>query len=183
MVSFAEPEKLALIFDGDNRQEWQRTDYIMQHLAIAPDEVIADVGAGTGYFSAQFIRHSKAGKVYAIDLEPNMQAYLAKRFTGEPRVQVRGCAADNPQLPEDVDSVFIANSYRFMAQRPRFLAHLAAQLAPSARVVIVDYKGSNARVSPEMAIAEVIAAGFEIYHFDRDGCPDHYLLSFRPQQG
>lgn len=183
MVSFTEPEKLALIFDGENRQQWQNTRYIMDTLNVGPGSIIADIGAGTGYFCQQFINNTPAEKIYAIDLEPNMLTYLQQRFANQPRIVCRACEPANPHLPDDVDTVFIANSYRFITERTEFLARLYEQLPQKARVIIVDFKGSNARVTPEMAMKEVISESFEIYHYDRDGCPDHYILSFRlPEQ-
>ncbi len=177
MVSFAEPEKLAFIFDGENRQQWQNTDHILATLDIKQNEVVADVGAGTGYFCQQFVSRTGVGHIYAIDLEANMVAYLENRFIEEPRISCLSCTADDPSIPEGVDTVFLANSYRFIKDRKTFLAKLKEQITAEARVVIVDFKGSNARVTPEMAIQEVKDAGFEIVNFDRDGCPDHYILS------
>lgn len=179
MVSFTDPHKLAQIFDSDHRQQWQRTDYILQVLNLKSSEVVADVGAGTGYFCQQFLEFTMAKHIYAIDPEPNMQVYLTERFSHEPRLTPRQCGYDNPQLPSDTTTVFMANSYRFIQSRSTFLQQLSAQLPLNARVMIVDYKGNNARVTPEMVISEVIAAGFELYHYDRDSCPDHYILSFR----
>lgn len=179
MVSFAEPEKLTLIFDGENRQEWQNTSYIIDYLNIAQHEVVADLGAGTGYFCQQFLTHTAAAKIYAIDLEPNMRTYLQQRFANVSNLTCAACTPTDPCLPDDVDLVFIANTYRFITDRIAFLANLKQQLPEKARVVIVDFKGNHARVTPAMAMMEIIAAGFEIYHYERDSCPDHYLLSFR----
>lgn len=179
MVSFAEPEKLTLIFDSDQRQSWQNTSHIIDYLSIKSGEVIADLGAGTGYFCHQFLNHTPAAKIYALDVEPNMCSYLQQRFADEPKVICAASEPQDPQLPGDVDLVFMANTYRFITERQTFLTRLGEQLPIHARVVIVDFKGAQGRVPPEEVLKEVINAGFEIYHYERDTCPDHYLLSFR----
>ncbi|WP_131914395.1 class I SAM-dependent methyltransferase [Celerinatantimonas diazotrophica] len=152
---------------------------MIDYLSIAQNEVVADLGAGTGYFCQQFLTHTAAAKIYAIDLEPNIRIYLQRRFADVPNLTCTACTPTSPCLPDDVDLLFMANTYRFITERSTFLANLKQQLPEKARVVIVDFKGNHARVTPKMAMEEVIAAGFEIYHYERDSCPDHYLLSFR----
>ncbi|KUI98280.1 hypothetical protein [Vibrio sp. MEBiC08052] len=76
---------------------------------------------------------------------------------------------DDPCIPADVETVFMANTYRFIQE----------QTTRDTKFVFVDYKGSNARVSPQQAMNEVRQAGFEVIDFDIDGCPDHYILTFK----
>ncbi|WP_342608401.1 class I SAM-dependent methyltransferase [Vibrio tritonius] len=179
MVSFSDPEKLAKIFDDENRHQWQNTDFILSALNIKENEVICDVGAGTGYFCQQILDKTLASMVYAIDLEPNMVFYLKNRFSLEPKVRPLSCQADDPQIPQDADVIFIANCYRFIQDRQRFLANLKQQIQRKARVFIVDFKGAASRVSPEQALSDVIHSGFEVLSFDRNSCPDHFICSFR----
>ena len=177
-ISFAEPERLSEIFDAEHREEWQNTSHILATLNLSTNEVIADVGAGTGYFSAQFA--DKAGKVFAIDAEANMVSYMNKRFEQEGRnnIETRQCTLTDPRLPEDVDVVFLANTYRFIEDRPAFLSNLYRQTNDSVKIMFVDLRKSNARVSTQMARDEVIAAGFQIGALDESGCPDHYIMTF-----
>ena len=179
-ISFAEPERLKEIFDGENREEWQKTSYIIKKLDLKNDVVIADVGAGTGYFSNIFSQIAINGKVYPIDCEINMVNYMKDRFGHDDfhNVEVLQSQLDDPCLPRQVDLIFIANAYRFITDRSTFLNKLFQQTKPDARFVFVDFKGSNARVSPSMAVDEVKDAGFEIVDLDTKGCPDHYILTF-----
>ena len=180
-ISFSDPERLKEIFDGENREEWQKTSYIMKHLQLNSNTVIADVGAGTGYFSDLFSQTLSDGKVYAIDCEPNMVTYLKSRFSNSRlnNVDIIQSKSEDPCIPRDVDMVFIANTYRFINDRSAFLGNLFQQVESNTRLVFVDFKGSHARVSPDMAINEVQQAGFEIINLDITGCPDHYILTFR----
>lgn len=177
-ISFAEPEKLTLIFDADNREDWQRTSHILQCLNLNKTMTVADVGAGTGYFSNLFSGLAKT--VHAIDCEPNMVSYMQKRFSDAAlsNVLVTQSTPTNPSIPHGVDLVFVANTYRFIADRPTFLHHLHAQVSCQTRLVFVDYKGDNARVSPQMARDEVEQAGFSVSSMDTTGCPDHYVMTF-----
>lgn len=180
-ISFSEAERLSLIFDSENREEWQRTSHIMDTLDLKPDMVIADVGAGTGYFSSQFSDLLPQGKVYALDAEPNMVSYMDNRFTEENRTNVETglSQATDPCLPAGLDVVFLANVYRFIKERDVFLGNIFQQIDHTTQVMFVDFRGSNARVTPQQAVNEVTEAGFEVEDMDMTGCPDHYILRFR----
>lgn len=180
-ISFSDPEKLKEIFDGENREEWQKTSYIIKNLQLKADTIIADVGAGTGYFSNIFSQTLSNGKVYSIDCEPNMVIYLKNRFSHDSfhNVDIVQSAMEDPCIPLDVDMVFVANTYRFINDRCAFLGNLFQQVKRHTRLVFVDFKGSHARVSPDMAIDEVQQAGFKVINFDITGCPDHYILTFQ----
>ena len=179
-ISFSEPERLKEIFDGENREEWQKPSHILQTLALKPSDMIADVGAGTGYFSNLFSSQVGSGKVFAIDCEANMVSYMRERFS-EPKyanVEVHQSYKDDPCIPSEANIVFLANTYRFITGRVDFLAKAKQQVVKGTRFVIVDFKGSNARVSPQQVIVEVEQAGFRTVDFDDTGCPDHYILTF-----
>lgn len=180
-ISFSDPERLKEIFDAENREEWQKTSYIMKYLQLNSNTIIADVGAGTGYFSDLFSQKLSDGKVYAIDCETNMVTYLKNRFSNSRlnNVDIIQSKGEDPCIPVNVDMVFIANTYRFINDRATFLCNLFQQVESHTRLVFVDFKGSHARVSADMAINEVQQAGFEIINLDITGCPDHYILTFR----
>ncbi|WP_070972206.1 class I SAM-dependent methyltransferase [Vibrio sonorensis] len=182
-ISFSEPEKLKEIFDGPNRSQWQGTEYILSSLAIRKDDIIADVGAGTGYFSRLFAERVTQGKVYSIDAEPNMVSYMKQRFsTSFENVQVIQSEPDNPHIPADTKLVFIANTYRFIEDRMRFLSNLKSQTSPTTRFVVIDIKGNRGQVPSDKAISEWENAGFMVEIFDEDGCPEHFILIMSHQQ-
>ncbi|WP_067517515.1 class I SAM-dependent methyltransferase [Endozoicomonas ascidiicola] len=180
-ISFSEAERLSTIFDSENREEWQRTSLILETLDLKPDMIIADVGAGTGYFASQFADLLPNGLVYALDTEPNMVSYMGNRFQTEGRSNIRPGLSTHidPCLPENLDVVFLANVYRFIQKRDEFLANLHNQVKPETLVMFVDFRGGHARVSPQQAMDEVVKAGFVIEDMNMDGCPDHYILRFR----
>ena len=69
---FKDADKWAHVFDDPKRDEWQKPHQVIQVLKLAPDAIVADVGAGTGYFSARLATMLPKGKVYAGDVEPDM---------------------------------------------------------------------------------------------------------------
>lgn len=179
-ISFAEPERLSKIFDAENREEWQRTSHVLHTLNLRPDMWVADVGAGTGYFSALLADRLPQGRVFALDAEANMVAYMDRRFADEARGNITTGLTQptDPTLPSGLDLVFLANVYRFIRERALFLANLQRQVTPETQIVFVDFKGAAARVSPAQAKEEVLAAGFVLDSLDLVGCPDHYIMHF-----
>uniref|UniRef100_A0ABW8H1V7 Class I SAM-dependent methyltransferase n=1 Tax=Pectobacterium jejuense TaxID=2974022 RepID=A0ABW8H1V7_9GAMM len=179
-ISFSETERLSQIFDAENREEWQRTSRILDKLALQPDTVIADIGAGTGYFSQLFAERVPQGKVYALDTEPNMLAYMERRFAQEAftNIAIQPSQHGNPQLPAGLDVVFLANVYRFIRDRQAFLAQLYQQFEARTRAMFVDLKHEQAQVSPPQVVTEIEVAGFKVIEMDLASCPNHYILQF-----
>ncbi len=93
---------------------------MIKALALEPDAVVADVGAGTGYFSVRLAHMLPQGRVYAVDTEPDMVKYLEGRAQREGLrnlVPVTG-AADTPRLPHKVDLVLLVDVYHHIGDRP-----------------------------------------------------------------
>src|SRR4051812_32872479 len=81
--SFGDAQKWAHVFDDPQRDAWQKPHEVIQALGLGPAARVADIGAGTGYFSARLANMLKAGRVYAVDVEPDMIKYLAERAKRE----------------------------------------------------------------------------------------------------
>jgi len=184
--SFGDAEKWAHVFDDPERDAWQKPHQVIEALGLRPDAVIADIGAGTGYFAVRFANMVPAGKVYAVDVEPGMVRYLAERAKKEKRanlVAVKGAAGD-PRLPEKADLVVLVDVYHHIEQRERYFRALAASLKPGGRIAVIDFRmdspsgpPKSARVAPERVKAELAAAGYalaEEYGF----LPRQYFLVF-----
>src|SRR5689334_10375863 len=81
--SFQGAQKWAHVFDDPERDAWQKPHDVIAALALKPEASVADIGAGTGYFAARLANMLKAGRVYAVDIEPDMVQYLAERAKRE----------------------------------------------------------------------------------------------------
>lgn len=187
---FDDPAKWAAEFDSPERAGWQKPDEVVASLAVAEDAIVADLGAGTGYFAIRLAKAASKGKVYAVDIEPTMVAWLAERATEEQLanlVAVQG-GADDPALPEPVDLVFMCNVFHHIADPQAYFTRVAAQLRPGARVVIVDFKPDNPddapgppaamRTSIQQVSAAMVEAGFRLTSTNTELLAWQYVLVF-----
>ena len=185
---FGDAERWAHVFDDPKRDAWQKPHEVIQALALAPDSVVADIGAGTGYFAVRLASMVPAGRVYAVDVEPDMVAYLAERAKREKRtnlVAVTG-APDDPRLAEKADVILLVNVYHHIDQRDRYFSELRASLKPGGRLAVIDFRVDSpagppkaARIAPERVIAELKGAGYGLTQ-EHDFLPRQYFLVFRP---
>ena len=99
---FDDPERYAKEFDDPARDAWQMPARVIEALGLTPGQNVADIGAGTGYFSMRLAASVARPRVFAVDLEPSMVAHLTKRAAAEGRTNVVAvqASADSPNLPE-----------------------------------------------------------------------------------
>ena len=86
---FDNPKQSAKSFDDPARDAWQMPDRVIQALGLRPGQIVADIGAGTGYFTVRLAKSPAAPKVYAVDIEPSMVSYLKER-AGQEQLNKRG---------------------------------------------------------------------------------------------
>ena len=168
---FDDPELYAKSFDDPARDEWQMPGRIIEALALTPGQVVADLGAGTGYFTVRLAKSAARPKVYAVDIENGMLDYVRKRAAKEGLTQVVTvqASATSANLPEPVDVVLVVDTYHHIPNRPAYFRDLRKSMKPSARLAIVDYrKGAPSgppeefRFTPEQITAELKQAGLSL---------------------
>jgi len=139
------------------------------HLQAA--SLVADIGAGTGYFSARVAKRVPEGKVFAADVEPDMVRYLGARAEREHLVNLTPVLArpDAANLPEPVDLILVVDTYHHIDDRTRYFAGLQSSLRPSGRLVIIDFKADSPngppvqhRIPPERVMRKLAAAGYAL---------------------
>jgi len=186
--SFGDAEKWAHVFDDPQRDAWQKPHEVIQALALKPDAVIADIGSGTGYFSARLANMVPKGRVLGIDTEPDMVKYLAERAKREGLSNisaVRG-APDDPRLPEKVDLVLLVDVYHHIDDRERYFRKLLGLLKPGGRIAVIDFRmdspdgpPKSARIAPESVKVELRSAGYVLVR-EHEFLPNQYFLVFHP---
>lgn len=184
---FDDAERWAKSFDDPARDAWQMPDRVIAAIGLQPGQSVADIGAGTGYFSVRLAKAQPAATVYAVDIEPSMVAHLAKRAAAEhlKNIVAVQAGADRTNLPQPVDVVLLVDVYHHLPNRPAYFRTLAASLKPGARVAIVDFRKDSPegppvefRFTAEQIEAEMRQAGFKL-DTSHTFLPRQHFLVFR----
>jgi predicted methyltransferase len=190
--SFADVKYWSSIFDDPRRDEWQKPQALVDALQLRPGMTVADLGAGTGYFSRYLSNAVGAqGVVFAVEIEPTLLVHLRERAEAEHADNVVPvlASADNPRLPAaGVDLILIADTYHHLDHRTRYLPLLRRALRPAGRIAVVDWKAGELPQGPppehklarERVVEEMTGAGFALVG-EPDLLPYHYVLIFAPR--
>ncbi len=186
-------QHIALLEDPE-RDRWQKPDQVVQALNIQKGQVVADVGAGSGYFTLRFARAvGPEGTVYALDTEEGMLEYLRQRLTQEglKNVRVLHVPPHDPLLVDgSLDLAFLCNVYHHIEERTFYLRKLRKALKPTGRLVLIDFYPKETpagppphmRLSEETVRQELGAAGFQVRE-KLDLLPYQYLFIATPAKG
>lgn len=118
----------------------------VQELELNPDDVVADIGAGTGYFSFRIAEAIPEGKVYAVDIQPEMLEVIAWRQAENniSNVETILGAEDNPHLPDhSINLAFMADTYHEFAYPREMMEGIVKAVKPGGRVVLLEYRKEN----------------------------------------
>lgn len=167
------PENLGQL-EGPDRDAWQRPDQIMDALQLGEGSVVADLGAGGGWFTVRLSRHvGPNGRVYAEDIQSEMIEAIDRRVQreGAKNVTTIHGTADDPRLPAGaLDAVLIVDAYHEIEHPVVLLRNVGTSLKRTGVVAIVNFKKDGGgpgpsmeeRVDPEKVIADARAAGLEL---------------------
>jgi ubiquinone/menaquinone biosynthesis C-methylase UbiE len=173
------------VFDSPGRDERLQINRVMDALGIAPGKSVADIGAGSGWFTVRAAKRIGAdGRVYAVDINPEAVRYIGERVKKEQIQNVKTILskADDPLLPAgSVDAVLLLKTYHEVAQPVVLLRNLRAALRPGAKVGVIDRNGDGEDhgVGREIVIREAKEAGFELlkqYDFVKGDKMDYFLV-------
>jgi SAM-dependent methyltransferase len=173
------------VFDSPGRDERLQINRVMDILGIAPGKSVADIGAGSGWFTVRAAKRLGAeGLVYAIDINPDAVRYIGERAQKEQIRNVKTILskADDPLLPaRSVDAVLLLKTYHEVAQPVVLLRNLRAALRPGAKVGVIDRNGNGEDhgVGRDVVIREAKEAGYELlkeYDFVKGDKMDYFLV-------
>ncbi len=187
---FDEPARYAGSFDDPARDSWQMASRVIETLGLTPSASVADIGAGTGFFSVRLARAIPHGTVYAVDIEPAMLEHLRSRASAEQLANIVPVQASSgsPNLPKSVDLALIVNTYHHLPNRATYFSDLRKTLTPVARVAIIDFRKDapegppvDFRFEPAQIVAEMKEANYEL-DATHEFLPRQHFLVFRPSR-
>ena len=186
------PVDLGLL-EGPDRDLWQMPDRIMDALGMAEGSVVADIGAGGGWFTIRLARRVGAsGTVYAEDIQRQMLEATGRRVAREGLRNVRAVlgTSEDPRLPPGaLDAVLIVDTYHELENPDALLRNIAKAIKPQGRVGVVDFKKDGLgpgpaledRVDPDLVIRDAEAAGLRLVAHETF-LPYQFLLVFSRRQ-
>jgi len=186
------PQDLGLL-DAPDRDAWQKPDQIIDALGIADGAIVADLGAGGGWFTLRLARRvGPNGIVYAEDVQPQMIEAIGDRVRREglTNVQMVLGTPEDPRLPQPVDAALIVDAYHEMEDPVTMLRNVASVLKPGGRLGIVGFLAGAGgpgpppedRPAPETVIAAAKQAGLVLQSHEAV-LPFQFLLVFVAEPG
>ena len=184
-----DPKAYMAELENPERDAYQKPQEVIAALGIKPGEVIADIGAGSGYFTFRFAHHlGDAGRVYAVDVSPDMIVAVNRKIRDLGVRNVVGllAAPDDPLLPDaSIDRFFFCDVWHHIEDQPKYLALMKKMLKPGGQIVMIDFQKTELPVGPpvEMKIAkddlvkQMQANGFQVAR-EHTFLPYQYFLVF-----
>ena len=169
--AFDDPDKYAKQFDDPARDAWQLPDRVVAALGLRAGQSVADIGAGTGYFSMRLAKSAAAPAVYAVDIEPKMVEYLKGRAAKEGLKNVTAvqAGADSPNIPAPVDTILVVDTFHHIANRVEYFRKLRASIKPGGQLAVVDFRKDapegppvEFRFTADQISAELDQAGYRL---------------------
>jgi len=174
--------------EDPGRVTWQNPEMVISKMGEIKDQVVADIGTGTGYFALRIVKNG--GIVIGIDIEQKSIDYIEERkseLTTEmtERLTTRLSVPDDPRLaPNEADWVLIVNTYTYMDDRITYLKKVAKGLKQHGKIMVVDYKIGDMPVGPNdtikvpitNALDEIKSAGFKVLEVDNSSLQYQYII-------
>jgi len=174
--------------DSQDRTIWQKPVLVLELLGDISDKVIADIGAGTGYFSFRFIHNAK--KVIAIEIDKSLIEMMnaEKSYNSQllqNKFEARLATENDPALNEqEIDIAFLSNTYTYIPKRVEYLTNLRKKFKENGRIMIIDFKkkltpigpDQNQRMAQSDIEQELISAGYHIVLSDDSTLQYQYII-------
>lgn len=180
---------------NQDRENWQKPQMVISRLGDLSAKTVADIGAGTGYFTMRLAR--KARKVIAIDIDEDFLAYINRRISStrdgdKLNVETRLTVEDDPNLqPGEADLVLVVNTYAYIGDRVAYFSKVKSGMAPGGSLVIIDFKKQMLPVGPppedkvsyQMVQMQLDSAGFSPIEVDTSSLDYQFTVTARLPEG
>lgn len=171
-----------------NREVEERTDLLVEHLPLEADDVVADIGAGTGYFSFRMADRVPEGTVYAVDIQQEMLDIITERVAnnGAQNVETIRGTVESTNLPENtIDLALFVDVYHEFSHPHEMMESVFTALKPGGKVILIEYRAEDPSVpikplhkmSEAQARKELEAVGLT-WKETKDFLPQQHFLVF-----
>lgn len=179
-------------YSNTNRMIWQKPELVLDRMGDIQNKVVADIGAGTGFFAFRLTPMAK--KVIAIDINQNLINVIDSIRTVElsdadqNKLETRLADPDDPHLGiDETDIVLMVNTYLYLGDRVEYLKNLKKGIAPGGKIIIVDVKRQrlpqgeflppqSIRVPQHLVEEELEQAGFQLLSSDDTSLIHQYMV-------
>lgn len=188
-------DKYVGIFEGESREIFKHRARILAALRLKPGMAVADIGAGTGFFSMMFAKEvGPDGKVYAVDIAEDFLKHIraVAKQRGLANISTVRCSQDSAKLPpESIDLAFICDVYHHFEHPAGTMQSIHRALKPGGELVVIDFSriegvGSewvldHVRAGEEETTREIVAEGFEVVRDvpESSYLEENYMVRFR----
>ena len=174
------------------REQEERTDLLVKGLDLKPTDHVADIGAGSGYFSFRMARLLPKGKVYAVDISPQMIGIVRSKMAKE-KVQnvepIQSTITQTKLKPNSVDAALIVDAYHEFSHPLEMATSILESLKPGGKLVLIEYRMEDPSVpikllhkmTEKQAISEMKTAGFK-WEKTLTMLPQQHFMIFRKPQ-
>lgn len=182
-------QKLIEEYEAPERNEWQNPQLVVDKLGDIEGKTIADIGAGTGYFTFRLAKNG--AEVIAIDIEDQFLDYIEDRkpelidAIPTDNIETRLAQENDPLLkPAEADIALLVNTYHFLENHRGYLKKIKQGLSPGGKLVIVDFKSGKSPVGPpedakvplHLIGQEITSAGFRMLEVDLTSLEFQYII-------
>ena len=186
-----DPKAYIGALEDPKRDAHQKPHEVVHALGLKPGEIIADIGAGSGYFTFHLARHvGEKGKVYAVDVSPEMILHVNRRIREQKVNNVVSLLADpdDPLLPDQsVNRFFICDVWHHIDNPTKYLSLMKKMLKPGGEVVMIDFHKKELPIGPPMnmkiaredLIRQMESNGYRLAK-EHTFLPYQYFLLFAP---
>jgi len=177
------------VLDAKERKIWQNPDEILKFVEIKPELIVADIGAGSGFFALPLSK--RVAKVYAVDVQIEMLKYLEQKIRGFGIENIESLLARQNEIPLksiSVDLLLSINTLHEFDDKKRMISEMARVLREGGKAVISDWKKKNTGFGPPIAIRVSKEQAIDMFKEDfsplkEENLPYHYLLVFEKKKG
>ena len=187
-----DPKAYIGALEDPKRDAYQKPQEVLAALDLKPGEIIADIGAGSGYFTFRFARHvSERGTIYAVDVSPDMILHINRAIRDLKVTNVVSILADpdDPLIPvASVNRFFFSDSWHHIDNQTKYLSLMKKLLKPNGEVVMIDFHKKETpsgpplkmRIAREDLLKQMSSNGYRLIK-EHTFLPYQYFLVFTPK--